>query len=57
MSFVIAEPETVAAAAGDLAGIRSALTTAAAAAATPTIEVLPAAADEVSAAISRLFGT
>lgn len=55
MSFVIA-PDLVTAAAGDLAGIGSTLGAATAAAATPTSQVAAAAADEVSAAISRLFG-
>nr|MBC9865862.1 PE-PGRS family protein [Mycobacterium pseudoshottsii] len=55
MSFVVASPEYVAAAASDLAGIGSALSTANAAAA-PTIEVLAAGADEVSAAIAAFFG-
>lgn len=43
MSFVIANPEMLAAAATDLAGIRSAISAA-------------AGADEVSLAISALFG-
>ncbi|RFZ13576.1 PE family protein [Mycobacterium marinum] len=55
MSFVVASPEYVAAAASDLADIGSALSTANAAAA-PTIEVLAAGADEVSAAIAAFFG-
>lgn len=45
MSFVIANPEMLAAAATDLAGIRSAISAATA-----------AGADEVSLAISALFG-
>ncbi|HET9877426.1 MAG TPA: PE family protein, partial [Mycobacterium sp.] len=57
MSFVVAEPELVTAAAENLAGIRSSLGEAAAAAAAPTTGVTAAAADEVSAAISELFGT
>src|SRR5882757_3978353 len=56
MSFVTAAPELVTAAAGDLAGIRSALSEAAAAAANPTTGILAAGADEVSAAISQMFG-
>src|SRR5690349_17628361 len=56
MSFVSAAPELVTAAAGDLAGIRSALSEATAAAAAPTTGVLAAGADEVSVAISQLFG-
>lgn len=57
MSFVIAAPEMVSVAAEDLADIRSALGDAAAAAATPTTGVAAAAGDEVSTAISVLFGT
>src|SRR5690349_21435685 len=56
MSWVIAAPEYVAAAASDLAGIGSTLSAANAAAAFPTSSVLAAGADEVSAAISALFG-
>src|SRR6516225_7747391 len=55
MSFVIAAPEMMAAAASDLAGIESALSAAHAAAATSTTQVLAAAGDEVSAAIAALF--
>ncbi|WP_156763723.1 PE family protein, partial [Mycobacterium sp. 852002-50816_SCH5313054-b] len=54
MSFVIAAPDMVAAAASDLAGIESALG-AARAAAVSTTGVLAAAEDEVSAAIAALF--
>lgn len=57
MSFVIAEPDFVAAAAGQLAGVRSSIGAAAHAAAAPTTSIAEAAADEISAAISRLFGT
>jgi hypothetical protein len=57
MSFVIAAPEAIAAAASNLASIGSTITAANAAAAGSTTGVLPAAADEVSAAIARLFGT
>ena len=57
MSFVIAAPEMVSAAAEDLAGIRAALGEATAAAAAPTTGVAAAAGDEVSTAISALFGT
>lgn len=56
MSFVIAEPDFVTAAAGQLAGIRSSIGAAAEAAAAPTTGIAQAAADEISAAISRLFG-
>ncbi|OBA71849.1 hypothetical protein A5641_09770 [Mycobacterium sp. 1554424.7] len=57
MSFVIAQPELVQAAAQQLAGIRSALGEACAAAANPTTGVAAAAADEVSGAIAALFGS
>ncbi len=56
MSWVIAAPEYVAAAANDLGGIGSTLAQANAAALAPITTVLPAGADEVSAAISFLFG-
>ncbi|OBI14057.1 hypothetical protein A5712_03770 [Mycobacterium sp. E2327] len=55
MTFLIAAPATVAAAATELAGIGSTLTAAHALAAAGTTAVLPAAADEVSAAIASLF--
>ncbi|QQW36895.1 PE family protein [Mycobacterium marinum] len=54
MSFVIAEPELMAAAATDLATIGSTLSAAHLAAA-PTAVVLPAAGDEVSVGIAQLF--
>ncbi|QNI05184.1 PE-PPE domain-containing protein [Mycobacterium kubicae] len=56
MSYLTAEPLILATAATDLAGIGSAISEAAAAAASPTTGLLPAAADEVSAAIAKLFG-
>ena len=55
MSFVTAAPEALAAAAGDLAGIESALSAANAAARAHTTAVLAAGADEVSAAIAAVF--
>jgi hypothetical protein len=55
MSFVIATPELVTAAATDLANIGSTLSPANAAAATQTTGVLAAAEDEVSAAIAAVF--
>jgi hypothetical protein len=55
MSYVIAAPEMMATAATDLAGIGSALSEAHAAAAAPTVALVPAAADEVSASIAQLF--
>ncbi len=55
MSYVIAAPEFVTAAATDLAGIGSTLSAARMTAASSTTTVIPAAADEVSASISDLF--
>jgi hypothetical protein len=55
MSFVVASPEMLLAAAQDLAGIGSTLGAANAAAALPTTAVLPPGRDEVSAAITALF--
>ncbi|WP_139822423.1 PE family protein, partial [Mycobacterium lacus] len=56
MSYVLAAPQMMSAAATDLAGIRSVISAANAAAAVPTTGVLAAGADEVSAAIAALFG-
>lgn len=56
MSFLTTVPDFVAAAATDVAGIGSALGESAAAAATSTTMLLPAGADEISAAIAGLFG-
>lgn len=55
MSFVTTQPEALAAAAGSLQGIGSALNAQNAAAATPTTGVVPAAADEVSALTAAQF--
>lgn len=55
MSYVTTQPELLAAAAGDLAGIGSAISTQNAAAAAPTTGVVPAAADEVSALTAVQF--
>ena len=55
MSYVIAAPEFVTAAASDWANIGSTINTANAAAATQTTGVLAAAEDEVSAAIAAVF--
>jgi hypothetical protein len=55
MSYVIAAPEMMTAAATDLATIGSNVSAAHAAAAARTVAVLPAAADEVSAGIAQLF--
>ncbi|OBG29359.1 PE family protein [Mycobacterium sp. 852002-51057_SCH5723018] len=57
MSFVVAAPETVGAFAGDLAGIGSTLREATAAAAGQTTAITSAAGDDVSLAVSELFGT
>ncbi len=56
MSFLIAVPEMVAAAATDLARVGSTLSAANAAAVEPTSSVIAAGADEVSASIAGLFG-
>ena len=55
MSFVTTQPEALAAAAGSLQGIGSALSAQNAAAAGPTTGVVPAAADEVSALTAAQF--
>ena len=55
MSFLIAAPELVTAAATDLANIGSTITEANAFALVPTTGVVAAGADEVSAAIASLF--
>jgi hypothetical protein len=55
MSYVIAAPEMMTAAAADLAGIGSALSEAHMAAAPSTVGLVPAAADEVSAGVAHLF--
>ena len=57
MSYVIAAPDMLAAAATDLAGIGSSLSEANTAAAASTTRVIAAAADEVSAAIASLFSS
>ncbi len=57
MSLVIVTPETVAAAALDVARIGSSIGVANSAAAGSTTSVLAAGADEVSAAIATLFGS
>jgi hypothetical protein len=54
-SFVTVEPETLAAAAGNLDAIGSAMSAGSAAAAAPTTGVVPAAADEVSALTAAQF--
>ena len=55
MSYLVAVPELLSAAATDLAGIGSTLREANAAAAAPTTGLLAAGEDEVSAAIAALF--
>lgn len=54
MSFVIAVPEFLSAAATDLANLGSTISAANAAASIPTTGVLAAGADDVSAAIAAL---
>jgi hypothetical protein len=55
MSYVTVVPDMLAAAATDVAGVGSMVNAAHAAAAAPTVAVIPAAADQVSTAISQLF--
>jgi len=55
MSFVTTQPEQLAAAAAELAGIGSQMNGQNAAAAAPTTGVIPAAADEVSALTAAQF--
>jgi len=55
MPYVIAAPEVLTSTGTDLATIGSNLSAAHAAAATPTVALVPAAADEVSASIAHLF--
>ena len=56
MTYVITEPQIVAAVASDVEGIGSAISAAHAAAAGPTASLLAPAADEVSTAITKFFG-
>jgi PE family len=55
MSFVTTQPEVLALAAGNLAGIGAGMTAGNAAAAAPTTGIVPAAADEVSALTAAQF--
>ena len=55
-SFVSAAPEALAGASADLSGIGEAIREATSAAAPSTMGIVPAALDEVSAAIAALFG-
>ncbi|OBK19253.1 PE family protein, partial [Mycobacterium asiaticum] len=55
--MLVAVPQELVAVASELSGIGSAIGSANAAAVASTATVLPAAADEVSAAIAALFGT
>jgi hypothetical protein len=57
MSFVTTHPEVLAAAAGNLQAIGSVMAANNSAAAGPTIGVIPAAADEVSALAATQFAT
>ncbi|MCV7089948.1 PE family protein, partial [Mycobacterium interjectum] len=56
MSFLVAVPETMTSAATDLENLGATLDAAHGAAASPTTGILAAGADEVSAAVSALFG-
>jgi hypothetical protein len=56
-SYVIAAPEALAVASGDLTGIGEAIRAASAAAAPSTTGIVAAAGDEVSAAIASVFGS
>ncbi len=56
MSFVTAQPEMLTSAASSLSGIGDSMTAGVSAAATPTISVLPPAADPVSAMTAAQFG-
>ncbi|BBA88905.1 MULTISPECIES: PE domain-containing protein [Mycobacterium] len=56
-TYVIAAPDAFSVASGELAGIEAAVKGAAAAAAPSTTGIISAAADEVSTAIARLFGS
>lgn len=55
--FVTTDPELLSAAAHDLAGLGAAMSASNAAAAGPTVGVVPAAADEVSALTAAQFAT
>lgn len=55
-TYLIAAPEALAAASADLNGIAETVGKATASAAPSTTEIAAAAADEVSAAIARMFG-
>jgi len=57
MSFVAIQPEMLITAAGNLTGSGSALSAQNAASAAPTIGLVPAAADEVSALTAAQFAT
>src|SRR5271165_3792405 len=56
MSYLIAAPDSLLAAASDVAGIGSAIQQANAAAAGPTLSLIAAGQDEVSQALAALFG-
>ena len=56
-SYLIAAPEALASASADLSGIGEAIREATAAAAPSTTGIVPPALDEVSAAVTRLFGS
>ena len=56
-SYLIAAPEALASVSADLSGIGEAIREATSAAAPSTTGIMPAALDEVSAAVTRLFGS
>jgi hypothetical protein len=56
MSYVVAAPDAVSAAAQDLSALHSTLSQASATAAGPTAGMVAPAADQVSAGVARLFG-
>jgi hypothetical protein len=55
MSYVMAAPEMLSAAATDVAAVGSAVSAAHLTAVAPTVGLIPAAADEVSASIAQVF--
>ncbi len=57
MSFIVAGPDALAAAASDIAGIGSTINAANTAAALPTAELMPPAADAVSAQVAEVFSS
>jgi hypothetical protein len=56
-SYLVAAPEALATASADLSGVGEAIREATSAAAQSTTGIVPPALDEVSAAVSKLFGS